>query len=249
MRNYVLYLVKAGHIAVITELIVEGELPTGTNQIVLGKDRVLGRFLQVSVFFAIDRLVSRVLRAFNRYAFRFIKFIPASGLLRNFAQRVLDYSVGYVDEAVLSYSMLKQSQNPWSSAKEGLILYVQNWKTILSSGVVLALMSYAVVAAFLVPGVLLSFGLVEPVRQMVWGASLGLGLLVKFAVMDPFALTSVIVNYHMAIAKQTPDASWDQTLTDVSKHYRQFKDKAEGWVRGSEAVPPPPPAGGPVEIG
>jgi hypothetical protein len=143
--------------------------------------------------------------------------------------------------------MVKESRNPWDAAREGLILYVQNWKTILGSGVALALISYAVVIAVALPGFILSLGLLEPVRQIVWGVSLGLGLLAKFAIMDPLALTSVIVNYHLAIAEQTPKAEWDRKLAEVSRHYREFRDRAAGWAGTSEPMPPPP-SQGPVQI-
>jgi len=249
VRNYVLYLVKAAHIAVITQLVVHGELPSGTNQLNYGKDRVLKQFLGVSVFFAVDRLVGRVIRAFNRTVFKMLSFIPGSGLLKSFSQRVLEYSAGYVDEAVLSYTMLNSAANPWHAAKQGLILYVQNWKTILGSGFVLALISYGLVLAVAAPGILLSLAVAEPMRQVLWGVSFGIGFVLKFAIMDPFALTSVIVNYHKAIAAQTPDPSWERKLGEVSSHFKEFSDKAAAWRPGPPPAPSPVSSSRPIDIG
>lgn len=246
VRNYVLYLVKAAHVAVITRLAVSGGLPEGTRQLSYGKDLVLSRFLEVSVLFAVDRLVHLILRTFNRTVFGLFSFIPGSKGLRNLAQRVLDYSAGYVDEAILSYALLHPEQNPWSSAKDGLILYVQNWRTILGSGVVLALLSYGVVAVVAAPGALVAWSLAGPARQIVMAASVGLGLIVKFAFMDPFALTSVIVNYHAAIAGQRPSPEWDRKLGEISGKFQDMKNLAANWRPGS--APPPAPAG-PVNLG
>jgi len=117
--------------------------------------------------------------------------------------RVLDYTIGYVDEAILSYSLLHPNRNPWETSREGLILYAQNWRTILGSGLVLAAMSYGVVALIAGPGILISYVLTGAANPMGIGVSVALGFFVKFVVMDPFALTAVIVNYHEAIANKS----------------------------------------------
>ncbi len=241
VRNYVIYLVRAAHVAVITRLVVSGSLPDGENQLSYGKDLVLQRFLEVSVLFAVDRLVHVVVRAFNRTVFKLVGFLPGLGGLRKLSQRVLDYSAGYVDEAILSYSLIHPGRNPWHSAREGLILYVQNWRTILGSGAILALLSYAVVAVVAAPGFLVALTLGEPTKQIVMGASVALGMIVKFALMDPFALTSVIVNYHLAIANQTPDPAWEQKLATISNKFGKIKELAANWkpVQGASGGPAP----------
>ncbi len=247
VRNYVVYLVRAAHVAVITRLVVSGSLPAGESQLSYGKDLVLKRFLEVSVLFAVDRLVHVVVRAFNRTVFRLIAFIPGIGGLRRLSRRVLDYSAGYVDEAILSYSLIHPERNPWASAREGLILYVQNWRTILGSGAILALLSYAVVAVVAAPGFLVALTLGEPTKQIVMGASVAVGMIVKFALMDPFALTSVIVNYHLAIAGQTPDPTWDGKLAEISEKFGRIKEMAANWepYRGPSTEPTP---AGPVDL-
>lgn len=241
LRNYILYLLKAAHVAVITQIVVSGDLPVGIGQIRFGKDLVLHRFGQVSLLFLMDRLVNLVLRAFNRSIFQWISFIPGVRGLRGLAQRVLDYSAGYVDEAILSYSIVHPDTNPWRNARDGLILYVQSWKTILASGFLLALMSYGVVAIVAAPGILLTYGMGDPVRQIGIAVSVAVGLFVKFALMDPFALTSVIVNFHSAIAGQTVSEEWDRRLESISDKFREIKDRASSWQ-------PAPGGAGPLRI-
>jgi hypothetical protein len=221
-------------------------MPAGQTQFDFGTNIVFKNFLKVSVLFAVDRLVKIVLRAFNKSVFKFAGFIPGSRKLQNFFQKVLDYSVGFVDEAVLSYSLTRQETNPWRTAKDGLVLYVQNWKTILGSGFILALINYAVVALFILPGIIISYLGVSAIGNLAIPISGGIGLLVKFALMDPFALVSVIVNYHHAIAGQTADPSWDQKLESISGKFKNFADNAADWggsTGGTQpATPPPPPA-------
>ena len=43
----------------------------------------------------------------------------------------LDISLGYVDECCLGYTFYHPAQNPYKSAADGVIIYFQNWKTLL----------------------------------------------------------------------------------------------------------------------
>ncbi len=240
IRNYVLYLIKAGHVSVITRLAVEGELPLNTDQLSYGLQTVLKYFLRVSILFGVDQLVRVVLKAFNRSVFRLLSFIPGAGRLRGFSQRVLDYSLGYVDEAILSYTLLQAERNPWSAARDGLILYVQNWKTILGSGFVLALISYGLTTILAAPGLVLAWTVPTLTGKIAAGIFAGVAIILKFAVMDPFALTCVIVNFHAAIEGQVPDPSWGTRLEEVSKEFKQFNSEAERWGLGATTPPPAP---------
>ncbi len=245
VRHYVLYLVRAAHVGVITRLAVTGDLPSGTTQFSYGAGMVFDNFLRVSVLFAADRLVSVVLKAFNRSMFKLLGAIPGLGAGQNFVKQMLEYSVGYVDEAILSYSLLYPQRNPWKTAKDGLILYVQNWKTILGSGLILAAASYVLVGLFAVPGVLLGWLLVPSFKPAVVGGFVGVGMLLKFAFMDPFALTAVIVNFHSAIEGQTPSPEWDQKLMEASPKFALIRDRAREW-EATPVTPPPPPATDPA---
>ncbi|MEJ2080202.1 MAG: hypothetical protein P8020_14145 [Acidobacteriota bacterium] len=240
VRNYVLYLIKAAHVSVITRLAIEGELPLNTDQLSFGLQTVLRHFFRVSILFGVDQLVKVVLKAFNRTVFRLLRVIPGAGTLRGFSQRVLDYSLGYVDEAILSYTLLQAERNPWSAAREGLILYVQNWKTILGSGFVLALISYGLTTVLAAPGLVLAWAVPSLMGKVTAGIFAGVAVILKFAVMDPFALTSVIVNFHAAIEGQTPDPSWGTHLEEVSKDFRRFNSEAEKWGLGGTTPPPAP---------
>jgi hypothetical protein len=239
IRAYLLYLVKAGHVAVITRLVLHGSLPEGTGQVAYASELISRNFLKVSVLFAVDALVRVVLRAFNRMLFRTVSVIPGIRSLQGFVQRVLDYSLGFVDEAILSYTISRPEMNPWASARDGLLLYAQNWKTVLGSGFILALISYGITAVFLVPGALLAWSAPGVEAKLAGGVLAALGLLVKFALMDPFALTAVIVNYHQAIAGQVPDHAWARRLEEASSRFKEFSRRAGEWAPGP---PPPPPA-------
>lgn len=56
VMHYGGYLVKAGHIAVITEAVTSGRIPD--QQVEYGKQMVKERFVTSNIYFAVDKLVS-----------------------------------------------------------------------------------------------------------------------------------------------------------------------------------------------
>jgi hypothetical protein len=84
--RYFLYLLKCGHIAVLTELITQGQIGNGSQGMFdYGKDVVKSRFAEVTVLFVIDRLVSGVVRAFNRTLDFVAGLLPIPGSRRSWA--------------------------------------------------------------------------------------------------------------------------------------------------------------------
>eukprot|EP01035_Chromulina_nebulosa_P055295 gene55295-75786_t len=57
LREYILYIVKAGHIAVLVELLEGGTIPQGQGQIAYASEIVRQRFAETNVLFGIDLLV------------------------------------------------------------------------------------------------------------------------------------------------------------------------------------------------
>jgi hypothetical protein len=52
---------------------------------------------------------------------------------------VVDRSLTYIDEAILARTYVTGERNIWESARQGIILYGMNWKPILKTAVVTAL--------------------------------------------------------------------------------------------------------------
>ncbi|WP_062049583.1 hypothetical protein [Bacillus sp. JCM 19034] len=66
VERYFIYLVKAGHIYVMTELLTTGNIPEGKSQLGYGKDKVVETFGKTSVFFVINTLVDGAVRQIQR---------------------------------------------------------------------------------------------------------------------------------------------------------------------------------------
>ncbi|MGP9594655.1 hypothetical protein, partial [Halomonas sp. AOP42-C2-25] len=63
LREYLLYVVKAGHIAVLVELIESQTLPENHGQIQYASQVVKERFGQASALFVVDQLIKGVLKS------------------------------------------------------------------------------------------------------------------------------------------------------------------------------------------
>ncbi len=231
-REYLLYIVKAGHIAVLVELIDGRDLPAGRGQIDYATGIVKGRFAQASTLFALDQLVKGVIRAATGLIGGLMSFLPGAQQLRVILRALLRVAVGFLDEVILAHAIRTKSDNGWASAQEALILYGQNWKVMLrnaawlmvmiylfSFGVFLALLGPASYLVYLMPGAWSLGGLLLAVL-LAWS--------IKAAVLEPFAVTCMMQVYFKAIEGQQPDAEWDARLEQVSGHFRKIKAKALG---------------------
>src|SRR5699024_7199577 len=63
LREYLLYVVKAGHIAVMVKLLDGETMPQGQSQVAYAGSVVKERFGQTSVLFGVDQLAKGVIRA------------------------------------------------------------------------------------------------------------------------------------------------------------------------------------------
>lgn len=233
IQRYVLYLTKAGHVAVITEMLKNGRLPENSGQLAYGKDVVTSTFKEVSVLFAVDQMVTGIIKAFNRSVVNVAEVIPIPGLdaVAKVAGMVVNYAVTYVDETILSFNLAHKERNIWNNARSGLVLYAQNWKPILSNATALALINI-VGLVVLVVIMLIPFGLLalmtanEGLKMFFLFLALAFGYGLKLAIINPFCLISTIITYNHAIEGQQPNADWEAKLEQVSDKFRELKEKA-----------------------
>jgi hypothetical protein len=236
LREYILYIVKAGHIAVLVELVDDRPIPDGRSQIDYATGVVKERFAESNVLFAVDQLVKGVLAAITGIVQGVASFIPIPGLQQfvGIIRAFLRIAVGLVDEVILAHAIRTKAVNPWASAKEALVLYGQNYPVMLKNAAWLTVITY--VLAFLVFLVMLA-----PAAAVMWlipgGWSAGgfifailFAWAVKVALIEPFAIASMMQVFFKTIEGQVPDPVWEQRLTSASKKFNELKDKAAGWI-------------------
>ncbi len=235
--RYALYLLKCGHIAVLTELITTGKVGHGgEGMFAYGKRVVTERFGEVSVLFAVDALVKGVVNALNRTLAWVAHLIPLPGLdkLAQLVNAVLRAATSYLDETIFSYGLARGDANPWRSAADGLVYYGQNAKPILKTAAWVVLLDWAATGLVwfvgLAPGFLLAS--VAP------GNTSGLALLVGFllaanvrsAFLKPLFLIMVMTRFHVSVKGQAIDVVWEARLGQVSGKFGELAGKARAWM-------------------
>lgn len=243
LREYLLYLVKAGHIAVLVELLDGKTLPQGRHQIEHASASVKERFGQASALFAVDQLIKGVLKALTglvRGVFRLLPIPGAQQFLR-VVQMFLRIAVGFIDEVILAYSFRTRAENPWAASRDGLVLYGQNLKPMFKNAAWLALivygLSFVIFLLMLAPAALVAYWI--PGGWSATGVIVALlfAWSVKVAVLEPFAITCMMQAYFKAIEGQTPDPEWEAKLNGLSKKFRLLKGKAGESIPSDSTVP------------
>lgn len=132
IMHYLGYLIKAGHIAVLTEAVTTGQIPE--DQVNYGKKQVLERFATSNVYFLVDKLLSGAVKQIQNGIGKLgdtLSFIPGMAAIASLAKLFVELSLGYIDECCLGYTFYKKEQGAFKSAADGVAIYAQNWKALL----------------------------------------------------------------------------------------------------------------------
>ena len=244
LREYLLYIVKAGHIAVMVELLDGRPLPDGKGQIAYAKSVVAQRFGQASVLFGLDQLIKGVIRAITGLLEGLFSILPIPGLaqLMGVLRAYLKVAVGLVDEIILAHAIRTRSDNPFSSAREALVLYAQNarpmlgnaaWLTLIVYGlsllVFLLMLTPAAALAYFIPGNW-SAGSIVFALLFAWT--------VKAALIDPFAIACMLQAFFKVTDGQQPNPEWERRIEAASDKFKEIGNRALTWVGGARRTNP-----------
>jgi hypothetical protein len=234
-RDYILYLVKAGHIAVMIELMDGRPIPGGQGQIAYARQVVTQRFGQSSALFALDQLIKGVVNVVTGLMEGLLSILPIPGLDRAMGalRAYLRLAVGLVDEVILAHAIRTRSENAWEAAHDGLVLYAQNAKPMLVNAAWLTLITWVLsILVFLV--------MLAPAAAVVWllpGDSTGAMFLFavvfawafKAALIEPFAIACLMQVFFQVTEGQEPLPEWRGRLTRASDKFRALGERAVGW--------------------
>ncbi|WP_439603877.1 hypothetical protein [Shinella sp.] len=248
LREYILYIVKAGHIAVMVELLDGESLPDSKGQIAHAKEVVTERFLQASILFAIDQLVKGVLGAITGLIQGVASFLPIPGVrqIMGLVRAFLRVSIGLVDEVILAHAIRTRSDNPWDSARTALVLYGQNARPMMRNAAFLTILVYglsliifllmltpAAALVYAMPGAWSAGGIVFALL-FAWG--------IKAALIEPFAIACMLQAFFKLTDNQTPDPTWDTKLSQISRKFNRIKEKSGLWTPVVAVTAPLPEA-------
>ena len=242
VREYLLYLVKAGHIAVMVHFIQGREVPGGQGQLSYGRQVVEARFVETNVLFALDQLIKGVIGTITGMLGLIGNFLPIPGLsgLIDIVNGIIRVSLTFVDEIVLGYNIKIESQNPWETAQEGIVLYAQNGRAMLKNAIWLTVMmwviSLGVFFLLLAPAGALLYYYPGQLGGWAFAVAFVFAWALKAALLEPFAIAALMSVYFKVIEGQTPDPEWLAKLNSASAKFREIGQKALEWIRGKPGV-------------
>ena len=208
VQRYVLYVIKAAQIVVLSELLVDDALPAGASQLAWGKERVQERFGEVSAMSVVDELGSAVVNAFTGLANRVASWLPGDSFraLAKVLGRIIHFARSYIDETILACIFWLNGGSVWATARDGVVLYGMAWKPLLANAVLL----------------------------MVFSRIRALAAFILFSA--PIALVArLIAPYQRETAELGPDAGVTSRLEQVSDQFRELQQHAiseTGGTRG-----------------
>ena len=239
LREYLLYAVKADHIAVLVHLIDGRPIPDGKGQIEYATAEVRNRFVEASVLFVIDQLIKGVLRVINRLLLTISNLIPMpaiQGAMR-FITTVINLSLTYVDEVILAHNIRVRSDNPWATSRDALVLYAQNYGKMLKNALFLAVIVWGLtLLIFLVTlGPFLAVVSFFPEGAGFWMVAVAFvfAISLKAAIIDPFAMAALIQVYFKVTEGQQPREDWVSRLEGGSDKFRELGQRAGSHFTGA----------------
>lgn len=233
IREYVLYQVKAGHIALLVKFMDGHPVPEGQGMVVYAKDQVKARFKESNVLFAVDQLIKGVLKVIAGMFNSVAHLIPVPGLAGfiKLVNKIVSMSLTYVDEIILAYHMKNGTENVWTESTKALVLYAQNYGKMLKNAFWVSLLVWVltIVVFFIVLAPFAALVAAVPSLAGFWtfvvAALLAWGI--KSAVIDPIAMTALMQVYFKTIEGQNPDLEWERKLIQLSDKFRTMKEKGQ----------------------
>lgn len=231
INQYFGYMVKAGHIAIITTAVTTGQIPE--DQINAAKEMVTERFAASNVYFAIDKLISGAVKQIQRVWGSIgakLDFIPGMNVIMKAGQLFIGISLGYVDECCLGYTFYNKEQGAFKSAADGVVIYAQNWKKLLKAAafttlVVIGSVIGVTVVIFLMFGGL--FTLLKWPRIIAFFPALFVALAVKSAFIDSWILVKMMCSYMEAAPGTVITFDLYQKLCNISAKFKELFTKGE----------------------
>ena len=243
-REYLLYLVKAAHVAVMIRLIDGKPMAENQGQIAFGRAAVKRHFAGSSLLFALNQSVRGALRAFNGATLSIASWLPIPGLetLVGLIDKIIATSLSHLDQVILAQILRKDAGDPWTTARDSVVLYAQNYKGVFKNAAFLTFVIWGLTLLIflLVAAPIAALVGLFHVHAGLWTFVLALiaAWSLKAAIIDPFATAALLQMYDKLTAGQTPDAAWIARLESISDQFGGLVREARNAAARPSATPP-----------
>ncbi len=228
--RYALHLISCGHVAVLTDLIIHGQVGNGSESMfAYGQRVVVQRIGQESLLYGLNLTVRGIIGSFHRTLDWIAETLPVPGLesLANLATMVLRAATNYLDKVIFSYSLARSDRDAWAAAREGLIYYCQNAKPILKTSVWIVVLERVLTVvmwvALLAPAAAIVLILPHSMRESGALVTLIIAALLagslRGAFLKPIFLTMIMVRFHSVIENEAVNPIWDARLSEMSSAF------------------------------
>ena len=231
VMRYAGHMVKAAHIAVITQAVTTGTIPE--NMFETGKQMVTERFGATNVYFVLDSLVSGAVKQLQNVVGKIDNVfgnIPGVSALVSFLQMFIGIALGYIDECCLGYTFYKKEDGAFKAGCDGVAVYFQNAKHLLKSAAVTTLVvMVATFLAWLVPFAIMAAICNALDFSVFYGVLIAcvIAATLKSAFIDSYMMVKTMVSY-MQVAPST-QITFDiyGKLCKLSSKFKSLFNKAK----------------------
>ena len=244
LNQYAGYLVKAGHIAVISEAVNGGQIPE--DQVKYGASKVKARFATANVYFAVDKLVSGAVKQIQNGVEKvgsLFDSIPGISSIVGLLNMFIGIFLGYIDECCLGYTFLRKDQNAFKSAADAVVIYAQSWKTLMKSAAVtmlkvVVIMVVLTVACFIPLAAI--FGALEWHLAIAFVLAVMLASVIKTAFVDSYIMCEMMTSYIAVAAKTEVTFDLYGKLCKISRSFKDLFTKGQTNPNPAPAAAVPP---------
>lgn len=231
LQHYVGYILKAGHVAMVTTAVTTGSLPE--DQLAAAREMVSQRFLTANVYFAVDRLVSGAVSQLQKGLQKvddLLGKIPGVSFIVSFAQMFVHIALNYVDECCLGYTFLHGDQSAFKSAADGVVIYFQNWKKLLKDAAVMTLAVMVIsFLAWLLPFLLFAGIFAALGIHLIFAALLSIiiAAILKSSFVDSFLMVRMMVSYMEVVPSTEITFDLYGKLCKLSDKFKSLFDRGQ----------------------
>ncbi len=230
IMHYFGYLLKAAHLAVISEALAGGAVPE--EQMSFGKKAVLERFGASHVYLLLDRLVDgavgQLCKGVSKLGEAF-DGIPGASAISGAVQLFLRIALGHVDECCLAFTFRRNSGNAFKDAADSVVLYFQNWTGLLKNAGVLTLVCCGL---YLVLGILsliifVCFMDVDETGLVAAFVAVFFFLVIKMSFIDSWVMVKMVTGFFATAKDQEPAIALYDKLAGLSGKFKELLGRAD----------------------
>ena len=220
LRNYGRFLVRVGHIAVLTEVAKTGYVPP--NQVAWGMNQVREHFGRATVFFFINRMICSAIHDLQFVMRNALAGLgPVSFIVNAFKQTFLKY----IDECCLAYTFTCEGTGPFLGAVKGIVIYVFGWKNMAMAAAKTVLYTFLISLAFRILAILLIIAGVMSMNLPLLIFSLFFFSIIgalKQCFLDSYAMVMMLVAFLDEAERTDIDVAAVQKVASMSRRFREL---------------------------